>query len=162
MPNISILKIARSLKRDEQGVALVEMAMSIPLLMLLCLGMIDISRLIAAKIDLEQAAQRTTDFVLAKRPTDGKTTKYIAEAASAADVPTSQVTFQFFLECDGVRANAVTDECLDGETTARFAYVSIADAVPTDFNWSKMASFFDGKERAATVRVVGDSTVRYQ
>ena len=162
MTRLSILRLARALKRDERGVALVEMAMSIPLLMLLCLGMIDISRLVAAKIDLEQAAQRTTDFVLAKRPVDGRTAKYVAEAASAAGVGTDKVTVQFFLECDGVRAGAVTDECLDGETTARFAYVSIVDAVPTDFNWSKMASFFDGKERAATVRVVGDSTVRYQ
>ncbi|MFN2100271.1 TadE/TadG family type IV pilus assembly protein [Altererythrobacter sp. MF3-039] len=162
MPKLSIFKTLRALKRDQEGVALVEMAMSIPLLMLLCLGMIDISRLVAAKIDLEQAAQRTTDFVLAKRPTDGRTTKYTAEAAEAAGVGTDKVTVTFFLECDGVRADKVTDECLDTETTARFAYVSIADAVQTDFNWSKMASFFDGKERSSTVRVVGDSTVRYQ
>lgn len=156
------VRLIRGLHSDDRGVALVELALSLPLLMLLCLGMIDISRLVAAKIDLEQAAQQTTDYVLAKRPTDGKTARFVTEAVSASGAPTSGVTFQLFLECDGVRQAAVTDVCADGEITARFAYVSIARGVQTDFNWSKMASFFDGQERAATVRVVGDSTVRYQ
>ena len=162
MRTLSILKFARRLRRDDKGVALVEMAMSLPLLMLLCLGMIDISRLVTAKIDLEQAAQRTTDFVLAKRPSSGSTTIYQAEAVSASGVEAQNITVTFFLECDGIRQNNFADECADGETIQRFAFVSITDNVTTQFNWSKMASFFDGQERASTVPVVGDSTVRFQ
>lgn len=150
------------LRRDDRGVALVEMALSLPLLMLLCLGMIDISRLVTSKIDLELASQQTVDYFLAKRPTNDKTANYITEAATAAGVAKSQVTVTIWLECDGVEAGKVTGECADGEETARYAWISIYDDVETSFNWSTMASFFDGKERASTVRVVGDATVRYQ
>lgn len=152
----------RRLRGDDGGVALVEMALSLPLLMLLCLGMIDISRLVTAKIDLEQSALQATDLVLAKRPSSNKTAAYQKEAADAAGVATSQVTVEFILECDGIKASAFDDECADGETVARFAYVSIHDNVETEFVWGEMASFFDGVDRASTVKVVGDSTVRFQ
>lgn len=158
----SLVALARRLRRDERGVALVEMALSVPLLMLLCLGMIDVSRLVAAKLDLEQAAQQTTDFVLAKRPTNSSTAKYVTEAANAAGVRATDVTVTFFLECDGVRQASFDTVCPADETLARYALVSIKRQVTNDFNWSKMASFFGGSEGSATVEVVGDSTVRFQ
>ena len=162
MPKLPIRKLLRALRRETDGVALVEMALSVPLLMLLFLGMVDVSRLVASKIDLEQASQQTVDYILAKRPNNKTTTKYKAEAASAAGVSQNNVTVTFWLECDGIRQDGFEDECADGEESARYAYISIFDNVKTDFNWSKMASFFDGVERSATVRVVGDATVRFQ
>jgi len=155
-------RLIRLLRRDDRGVALVELALSLPLLMLLCLGMIDVSRLVAAKIDLEQAAQQTTDYVLAKRPTDGKTARFVTEAASASGVASSGVTVQLYLECDGVLQGAVTGICATDQTTARYAYISIAKNVATEFNWTGFATMFDGKTHPSTVKVVGDSTVRYQ
>lgn len=162
MPDFSMRAFAARLRRDKQGVALVEMALSVPLLMLLCLGMIDVSRLVATKIDLEQASRQTVDFILAKRPTNGTTTKYVAEAASAAGVPQSQVQVVFWLECDGVKAGSFTGECIDGEEVARFASITISKNVTTDFNWGKFAAMFDGNQRATTVTVVGDAVVRFQ
>ena len=159
---MNINTLLASLRRNQDGVAFVEMALSLPLLMLLCLGMIDVSRLVTSKIDLELASQQTVDYILAKRPTDGKTAKYVTEAASAAGVTKTQVQVTFWLECDGSAQTKVTGECVDGEESSRYAYIEISDNVETSFNWSKMASFFDGKERASTVLVVGDATVRYQ
>ena len=154
--------LAQRLRRDTEGVALVEMALSLPLLMLLCLGMIDVSRLIATKIDLEQAAQRTTDYVMARRPTNNRTAKYIAEAKDASGLGTDSIAVTLYLECDGVKQDSFNDECAADETIARFANVVITDDVETKFNWSGIASMFDGQRRSSTVKVVGDSTVRFQ
>ena len=157
-----LVRLSRRIRRDTRGVALVEMALSLPLLMLLCLGMIDISRLVATKIDLEQAAQRTTDFVLAKRPSSSNTTVYVNEAVSASGLPKSGVVVKLYLECDGEVQASFTDICADDETIGRYATVSLTKNVGLDFNWSAFATMFDGKTRSSTVMVVGDSTVRFQ
>jgi len=155
-------EFTRKLCRDSDGVALVEMALSLPLLLLLFLGMIDISRLVATKIDLEQAAQQTTDLVLAIRPNGTNASTYVAEAASASGLPADAVTVAVFLECDGVRQASLTAICADDEQLARYAYVSISDDVETQFNWTGIANLFDRQSRSTTVTVVGDSTVRFQ
>ena len=165
MAKNSFSSLAGRLRRDNSGVALVEMALSMPLLMLLCLGMIDVSRLVAAKIDLEQAAQRTTDYVLAVRPTSNKSTnltKYITEAKTASGLGSDGVSFEIYLECDGVKEADFDTECGDDETIARFAKVVLTDEVETQFNWTGFAAMFDGKQRSAKVTVKGDSTVRFQ
>lgn len=158
----SLKRLARRLRGDSEGIALVEMALSLPLLMLLCVGMIDISRLVSTKIDLEQAAQQTADYVLARRPSSGSTTIYSTEAISASGLPSSGVTVRLFLECDGVQQANFTDICPDDETMARFAYISLREQVETEFNWTGFASMFDGVQRSSTVTVVGDATVRFQ
>ena len=50
----------------------------------------------------------------------------------------------------------------DDETIGRYATVSLTKNVGLDFNWSAFATMFDGKTRSSTVKVVGDSTVRFQ
>ncbi|WP_427969742.1 TadE/TadG family type IV pilus assembly protein [Altererythrobacter sp.] len=151
-------------RRDESGVALIEMALALPVLLVMFLGMVDASTLVATKIDLEQAAQRTTDFVLAVRPTSNNTADYVTEAANAAGVSKQNVTVTFTLECDGVKMGSFTDECADGQTTERYAFVQIFEDVPTKFDWRSFASMFSGRTVTdpGTVKVVGDSTVRFQ
>lgn len=158
----STIPLFRRLGRDVRGVAIIELALATPLLMLLFVGMVDLSLLASAKIDLEQAAQRTTDYVLAKRPTNGNGGYLAAEAAAAAGVPQENITVQLFLECNGVRQASFDTPCLAGQVQARFASVEIRRQEELTFNWTSMTKFFGGTEQAGAVLIAGDSLVRFQ
>ena len=97
-----LLAFFQRLLRDQNGVGFVELALAAPLLALMFLGMIDLSVIVATRVDLEQAAQRTTDFALAKRPPNGNTAYLVTEAKAASGVTSdSDVTVTLTLECDG-------------------------------------------------------------
>lgn len=149
--------------RDQSGVGFVELALAAPLLALMFLGMIDMSKIIATRVDLEQAAQRTTDLALGKRPPNGNTGYLVAEAVAASGVSSGDVTVTLTCECDGTVQNKYTDSCAQGQVTKRFATVSIQKQVATGFNWRIVGAMFTGGDTAYTpITVVGDSVVRLQ
>lgn len=148
----------RRLIADVQGVGVMELALITPVLMLLFLGMVDLSMMATAKIDLEQAAQRTTDFALAKRPTRNDGSYLATEAASAAGVPKEQVTVELFLECNGIRQASFDTPCPTGQVQARFASVEIRRNVERLFDWGA----FSNATLASPVSIAGDSVVRFQ
>ena len=151
-----------TLMRDRAGTGVMELGLAFPVLLMLLLGTIDASRMIAAKLDMEQAAQRTTDFALAKRPDSNSGIYLQAEAATAAGVPTSDVTVDIFLECDGVRQADFNTICSAGQSQARFASVTIDKTVDTIFDWSTLSSVVGSDILPAQVTVQGDSVVRFQ
>lgn len=159
-----LIPTLRRLRHDDRGVGLLELALVAPILMLLCLGMVDISRLVSTKIDLEQAAQRTTDFALSRRPTSSDGTYLKIEAAAAAGVPSKDVTVELFLECNGVKQLDFNTACPSGQTQARFASIAITKSVATEFNWKAFADFGNAEksQMAGSVSVTGDSVVRFQ
>lgn len=148
--------------RDKSGFGAMELALASPFLFLLGLGMIDASMLIGTKIDYEQAAQRTTDFALARRPNSANGSYLQTEAAAAAGVTASQVTVDIYRTCNGVRAGSFDGACGSGQITARYVNVVIAAPVETEFNWAGLASLLGFQAFAATVVVAGDSVVRFQ
>ena len=151
-----------ALLRDSAGTGVMELGLAFPVLLMLLLGTIDASRMIAAKIDMEQAAQRTTDFALAKRPDSNSGTYLQAEAATAAGVPTSDVTVDIFLECDGVRQTDFSIACTAGQSQARYASVTIDKAVNTIFDWGALSEMVGSNILPSVVTVQGDSVVRFQ
>ena len=159
-----IFAFFQRLIRDQNGVGFVELALVAPLVALLFLGMVDLSKIVATRVDLEQAAQRTTDFALAKRPPNGNTAYLVTEAKSASGVTNSgDVTVTLTLECDGTVQSNFTDNCSAGEVTARFAEVAIRKQVATGFNWRAVAALFGGGNGTyRPVTVTGDSVVRLQ
>ena len=58
-----MIRLFRSLARDERGASIIEMAMVTPLLGSLLIGMVDISRAYSAKLQLEQSAYRAIEKV---------------------------------------------------------------------------------------------------
>ncbi|QKG71960.1 TadE/TadG family type IV pilus assembly protein [Erythrobacter mangrovi] len=158
-----IFAFIQRLIRDKSGVGFVELALVAPLLALMFLGMVDLSRIVATRIDLEQAAQRTTDFALAKRPPNGNTSDLVNEAVAASGQPSSDVTVRLILECDGTAQTSFTANCTVDQETRRFATVAIRKTVDTGFNWRGMASIFTGQSATyVPVTVTGDSVVRLQ
>ena len=151
------------LRHDRRGMGFIEMALATPLLALLFLGMVDLSKIVAANIDLEQAAQRTTDYALARRPASASTTYLETEAANASGQSSSNIRVELFLECDGTKQTSFTGSCASGSTTHRFVSVEIDRQVDTGFNWRGMAAIFAGGNGSyRPVTVTGDSVVRIQ
>ncbi|MXO85629.1 hypothetical protein GRI38_06250 [Altererythrobacter aurantiacus] len=169
MTNIQTNATARKLVRDERGVGLVELGFAAPVLMLLGLGMIDMSIVASSKVDMEQAAQRVTDFALSQRPTNGDASYLLAEAKEATGITDealeadpSLIKVEIYLECSGERQTDFTTVCPVDEIPARFASVSVSRDVDTGFNWRGIGKMFSGSEGDPTIRVTGDSVVRFQ
>lgn len=159
---MSLNSLLAQLRRDRKGFGAMELALAMPFLILLGLGTVDASKLISTKIDFEQAAQRGTDFALAKRP-NGSDGSYIqAEVASMAGIDAQDVTVTIFLECNGVKQANFATVCAAGQSPARFVSVEVRKDVATEFDWSFFGRMFDIKAFDSTVSVAGDSLVRFQ
>lgn len=152
----------RKLQNDSTGFGAMELALALPFLLLVCLGMIDASRLIATKIDYEQAAQRTTDYALAVRPTNSNNSKYVTEAISASGLGNDNVEVELFLECDGTKQTNFDSVCPSGQSSARYISVEISNDVATRFDWTALGSLLGYQAFDSTVTVTGDSLVRFQ
>ena len=153
----------RKLYRDCSGVGFIELALTAPLLAVLFLGMVDLSVIVSTRIELEQAAQRTTDYALAKRPTSTDVSYLVTEAVNASGRPARDVRVQFILECDGVQGFGFNSNCVAGQLQKRFVSVEIDQPVQTGFNWRNMAAWFGGtRVPYEATTVTGDSIVRLQ
>lgn len=147
---------------DERGVSAVELGISLPILVMLMVGAVDVSNLVSARLDLEQAAQRTTDLALASHPRSSDGAHLVAEAAAASGQPASNITVEIFLECDGERQASYAAACDDTEERARFASVSISADYEPLFDYHALAPLFGRRMIDSSIRITGDSVVRFQ
>lgn len=150
------------LVRDDRGVSAVELGVSLPILLMLTVGAVDVSNLISARLDLEQAAQRTTDLALASHPRSNNGAYLVAEAAAASGQPADNITVDIFLECDGERQESFGGTCDDGELRARFASVSISRDYQPTFDYQALSQLFGRRMVDSSIRITGDSVVRFQ
>ena len=119
-----MIRIAH-LARDDRGASIVELALVAPILASLLIGMVDLSRAYSYKLKLEQAAQRSIEKVQAYQTSTSTYGTLQTEAASAAGVPTSNVTIDYWLECDGTRASNYNSVCSGTQTYARWVTVTV-------------------------------------
>ena len=148
--------------RDERGVSAVELGVSLPILVMLTVGAVDVSNLVSARLDLEQAAQRTTDLALASHPKSSDGAYLLAEAAAASGQPTRNIAVEIFLECDGEREASYAATCDDTEERARFASVTISTDYEPIFNYRALGPLFGRHMIDSSIRITGDSVVRFQ
>ena len=126
-----------SLYSDEGGASIIEMALILPVFTTMLLGMVDISRAYSAELQLEQSGYRAIEKVQQYQATEDTYTTLKNEAVSAAnaagftDVTTSNVTVDYWLECDGVRqgngtpGNGYDTTCSSGQRYGRWVNVSL-------------------------------------
>ncbi len=152
----------QQIARDQRGTSFIELSILLPFLMLILLGSIDMSRLISTRMDLEQAAQRTTDLALSARPNSANGQYLVNEAAAASGLPADHVQVEIFLACDGTRVGDFNAGCAAGEQRARYVSVQIQDEVAPMFDWSTLGSFVGVTAFDSTFTIRGDSTVRFQ
>ena len=149
----------RSILRDERGNSFIEMAFAAPLLATLLIGTVDISRAVATKVDVEQAAQRALERVQSKA--EFKTSDipdYVADAKDAAGAGSS-ASVDAWLECnnDGVHLDFDTGTCDSAAPYARYVQVNVTSSYQPLFG----TRFFPGASNGS-VPVNGKAVVRVQ
>lgn len=111
--------------RADDGAATVEMALFAPFFAAMLIGMVDISSAYAAKLQLQQAAQRAVEKIEQTSASTTVIATLTAEAATAAGVAASAVTVDYWLECNGSRQLSYGTVCTPGQTYARYLTVHI-------------------------------------
>jgi len=147
---------ARLVWRDLRATSTVELALIVPILMVVLAGSVDVARLISTKLRLQQAAERTAEMASAGSIASAAFTSLQSEAATAANVPTSQVTVTYWLECDGTKQTSFDGTCTSGQQVGRFASISISSSYTPSFSWLLHATGASGSiplSSSASVRV---------
>lgn len=160
------MKRSSSLLRDERGSSLIEMALVLPFLATLTVGMVDVSRGYSAKLQLEQAAQRSIEKAMNGDKETALFQTLQAEAMEAAGVPASAVEVRYWLECNGVSqlqsvaTMAVDYErvCADGVAYARYVSVRIQKTYSPMFRVKRML----GSNADGNFTLTGRAGVRVQ
>lgn len=153
------------LARDERGTSIIELALVLPLLATLVVGIIDISNGFSARLQLEQAAQRSIE----KAVNGEKETAFFQtlrnEAMIAAGVTADAVTVEYWLECNGVSQNTSPEtmdedygkKCEDNVPYSRYVNVRIEKIYAPTFQAMMIGNNADG-----TFTLVGEAGVRVQ
>ncbi len=133
----------RKLRGDESGAAIIEMALLLPVLATVVIGVADISRAYSQKLLLEQAAYRAIEKVQqyqAAESTYDTLKDEVVSAATAAgfsDVTASNVTVDYWLECNGVRQSTYDTNCSSTQVQARWISVDVTHNFTPMFASSK-------------------------
>lgn len=143
-----------ALAGDSRGVGALELALVAPLLAIMLIGIVDLSRGFAARASLEQAAYRTLERVTVGGAQDDYA--YLqAEAAQAAAVPVDQVTVEKWLECDTVRQPDYDTPCAPAQMMSRYVQVTIRSTYQPSFRYGPLAGTFgQGADGGVAIRAV--------
>jgi Flp pilus assembly pilin Flp len=159
-----MIRLFRSIARDERGASIIEMAMVTPLLGSLLIGMVDISRAYSAKLQLEQSAYRAIEKVQGYQTSESTYSTLKTEAASAAraagftTVADTDVVLDFWLECNGARQSLYDADCPTGQTRARWVTVD----VPATFTPMFSSRSWPGANANGTFTLHGKAGLRTQ
>jgi hypothetical protein len=150
-------RLLRAIVRDERGSSMLEMTFILPVLIMLGCGATDLAMCYAQGLKLQQAAARTMELAIASGFKSSMTTTLQSEGATAAGVPTGNVTVDLWLECDGVRQSDYNGSC-SGSSPARFASATITDT----YNWMFEAIVPSWNNQPYSVPLKGYAEVRIQ
>ena len=153
-----------NLARDERGASIIEMALLLPVLSTLVIGVVDLSRAYSQKLLLEQAAYRAIEKVQQYQSTESTYNTLQTEVVSAAtsagftDVTSANVTIDYWLECNGARATNYDSTCSSGQTYARWISVDVTH----NFTPLFASSRWPGSNTYGTYTLHGRAALRTQ
>lgn len=152
-----MIRLPRFVK-DDRGAAIMELALVAPIIASLLIGMVDLSRAYSYKLKLEQSAQRAIEKVQQYQTTTSTYGTLQAEAAAAAGVPTSNVTIDYWLECNGTRASNYDTVCTSGQTYARWVTVTVTGTFTPMFR----SKYYPRANSDGTFTIQGKTGMRTQ
>lgn len=137
-----MIRILRSLRRADDGAAIIELAMVAPVLALLTVGVVDLSNGFGRKLQLEQGAQRAVEKVMQTTGVLSVENTIAAEvvcqvngtnpdgSCKSAPITSANVTVNHRLECDGVVTTTDLDgdgelDCTTGQKESRWIQVVV-------------------------------------
>ena len=134
---------------DSRGVSAIELAIVAPVLVLLSVAAVNITKGFALKLNLEQAATRVVQLAAVSPPTSADFTYLEQEGASASGQPVSNVSVKVNLECNGVAQDPSIVACPAGTRQVRRMYVQVkADYQPPFARVSLSADTIEIKGKA--------------
>ena len=154
----------RNLCADDRGAALIEMALATPFFAAVLMGMVDLSRAYSERLQLEQATQRAIEKVFNNQTQSTSYNTLKSEAVSAAqdagytNVTASDVTIDYWLECDGVRQTNYDTNCTGTQVYARYINVAIQKKFTPHFG----TQYFPGANSDGTFTLKADAGIRTQ
>lgn len=148
----------RNLAADERGTSLIEMALATPIFAALLMGMVDLSRAYSEKLQLEQASQRAIERVMNRQMNATSYNTLKLEAIAAAGVAPTDVTVDFWLECNGTRQTNYDSSCSSGQIQARYINVAVQKKFTPVFG----TKYFPGANADGTFTVKADAGIRTQ
>jgi Flp pilus assembly protein TadG len=147
---------------DQRGTSVVELGFVAPLLAMFLIGMVDISRAVAERLRLEQAAQRAIERQMQGQESSATFANLTTDAATAAGVSTANVTVTPRRECNGATvatgAAYATTTCTAGQTDAAYVRVVITKAFTPTFG----TRFFPGANSNGTFTLNGEAGMRIE
>jgi Flp pilus assembly protein TadG len=165
-----MIGIRKSLLRDQRGASIIEMGLLLPVMSTVVVGVADVSRAYSQKLILEQAAYRSIEKVQQYQSTESTyntlQNEVVAAATSAGftDVTTSNVTIDYWLECNGVRqgngtpGNGYDAVCSSGQKYARWVSVDVTH----DFSPMFSSRRFPGANANGSYTLHGRAALRTQ
>ena len=156
MPRPALL-LLRRLRRDRRGASIIELALALPFLSIMLVGLVDVASCYSAQMSIQQAAARSLERVqVSSSTTDFAFVK--TEAATAAGVPEAQVTIETWLECDNVKQAATVQTCDDDtDVTGKYVKVTIASSYKPYFAYSPLGT----RQADGQIALSASSSVRY-
>jgi Flp pilus assembly protein TadG len=154
----------RNLSRDESGASVIEMGLLLPVMATVVIGVADVSRAYSQKLILEQAAYRAIEKVqqyYATESTYNTLKNEVVTAATAAgftDVTASNVTVDYWLECNGARQSTYDMNCSSGQVQARWISVDVTHKFSPMFAWRR----FPGANSDGSYTLHGRAGLRTQ
>jgi hypothetical protein len=117
-------RLLRTLIFDRRGVAVVELALTMPILMALVMGVADMSMAYSRKLALEQAVQRAIEMV--QQTTEETSVEEVirSEVSDQASVGADDVGVEYTLFCDGELIGDFNSECAD-EDALEVRYIKV-------------------------------------
>lgn len=113
---------------DQQGTAVVELAVAAPILAILIMGVTDAGNAFSRKLELEQAAQRAIEKQMQTTGDDTPEGTIKSEAAAQAGVDVSNVAVEYTRLCDGVAKTTYTELCGTTQVTSLYFSVTVTDS----------------------------------
>ena len=166
--------IGRSMIRrlcvDQQGVAVLELALTAPILALIVVGVADLSNAYSRKLALEQAAQRSIEKIMQTTATTTPEATVKAEAVAQAGggltADDVQIVYKFFcMDASGTfetKTDYDADTCGSGKSEARYLSVVVTDEYQPMFPIHFRGINAQGKypiRAEAGMRIAGKDTV---
>ncbi|MEV4933318.1 MULTISPECIES: TadE/TadG family type IV pilus assembly protein [unclassified Sphingobium] len=150
---------------DRAGNSTIELAIIMPVLVLLTCLAGDVAMAFKAKIGLQRAAERTAQLAAAGGYTNDTTrtqaayNNLAADAAAAAGVSTSNVTITPTLLCDATVQTASPEvPCPDGQQTKRYVAINISGSYTPMF--AQLAP--NSRWSSQGIALTGSASVRLQ
>lgn len=152
----------KSLRHDERGTGTIELALAVPILGFLLVGAVDMGTGYTQRLALQQAANRTLETGMARGRVSDSYSYLQAIGATNSGQPSSNVTIDNWLECDGARQSSFDGTCGSNQQSGRYISVKITGTHTPSFNYNGLARRFGNTNLGGSVAIAGAAAVRIQ